>query len=79
MPVTEKLMLVGNNYTRFVIFLAKTMYEIGSCAALVTRYEGQRQDITQYDVFVQLAARRGTRQIHTKHISVRLLLSVRLV
>ena len=32
-------MLVGHNYTRFVLFLAKTIFEIGCWAALVTRYE----------------------------------------
>ena len=32
-------MLVGHNYTRFVIFLAKTFFEIGCWAALVPRYE----------------------------------------
>ena len=32
-------MLVGHNYTRFVIFLAKTFFEIGFGAALVPRYE----------------------------------------
>ena len=32
-------MLVGNSYTRFVIFLAKTIFEIRCCAAIMTRYE----------------------------------------
>ena len=34
-------MLVGHNYTRvcFVIFLAKTFFEIGCWAALMLRYE----------------------------------------
>ena len=32
-------MLVGHNYTRFVVFLAKTFFEIGCWAALVPRYE----------------------------------------
>ena len=32
-------MLVGHNFTRFVIFLAKTFFEIGCWAALVPRYE----------------------------------------
>ena len=32
-------MLVGNSYTRFVIFLAKTIFEIGCWAAIMTRYE----------------------------------------
>ena len=32
-------MLIGNNYTRFVIVLAKTIFEIGCWAALVMLYE----------------------------------------
>ena len=32
-------MLVGHHYTRFVIFMAKTFFEIGCWAALVPRYE----------------------------------------
>ena len=40
-------MLVGNNYTCFVIFLAKTVFEIGYWAALVTRYEEFKTTITR--------------------------------
>ena len=32
-------MLVGNSYTRFVIFLAKTIFEIRCWAAIMTSYE----------------------------------------
>ncbi len=40
-------MLVGNNYTCFEIFLAKTVFEIGCWAALVTRYEEFKNTITR--------------------------------
>ena len=33
------VILVGHNYTRLVMFLAKTFFEIGCWAALVPRYE----------------------------------------